>query len=111
MTGNLEYEEALAIGVGVLDADARGLADGGPIERSTVRVEDFDIVEGVAAAARLLARVLFPRADTLAADESVSVDNFLPLEVALTSDMAEEGREEGRTALGVANALGALGSR
>jgi hypothetical protein len=108
--GNLEYEEALPVGVGV-PADARGLTGGGPIEPSIPRA-GFDIAEEADAvpAAALFTRVLFPRADILADVESDSVDGFRSLVVVLELDMAEggreeDGREEDRGTLGVANAL------
>lgn len=102
--GNLEYEEALPVGVGVPAADARSFTGGGPIEPSITRAEGFDVVEGADPAA-LLIRILFPRAEILADVESDSVDCLRPLVVALASDMAEDGREEGRVTLGVLNTL------
>jgi hypothetical protein len=97
--GNLEYEEALPIGVGV--TDVRCLTGGGPIEPSTPRAG----LEGADAGpvAALFTRILFPR---VVDAESDSVDGFRCLVVVLAFDMADEGREEGRGTLGVVNALG-----
>lgn len=103
--GNLEYEDALPVGVGVPAVDLlRSLAGGGSIAPSLARA-GFDTVWVVdpAFAAALFTRTLFPRAEILADDESVSVDGFRSLAEALVSDMTEEAREEARATLGVAD--------
>lgn len=92
--GNLEYEDALPVGVGV-PADLRSLTGGGPIAPSIGRA-GFDVACGVAPAAVLFARILFPRAEIWADVESASVDGFRPLAEALVSDMTEEAREGAR---------------